>query len=278
MPPFMGLAMRVYLTFLATVFLISPVFGDDPQDSKVSDEAIAEMRAVQAAYGHLKSLQVSGTITSTMSHGRGKSSNVQKFTGAFSAPNFFRVEIGVDRMGQGEQICGCNGAVIYSEHKDPLQRMASDIPTDKLQFMRSMLLTEGLEKCLPISIAVNSEAALQLVRELSTDVVHVKLEADQQIGDKSYDVVVRTSEMTGRKTTLLIDPQTHLIRRETEETLMPGVSIVRVTDYKTTDVDKVIPKETFRWSAPKEWVDPDAKRDADPSTQPVTKENAPAVF
>jgi hypothetical protein len=269
-----GALMRLLIPLLVVCCILSTLLAADRDESNVSDDAITLMRKVQMAYGNVKTLEVTGKITSTITHGRFKRKSSKTFVGRFSAPNKYRLEIDGDAVTGGSDTCGCTGKILFSEKSDPLQRAVADVPTDAIGEMHWAFITAQLRDCPPIYFAAHKNGALEVVQAPAMDVVDVKIGADEQIDDKPYHSVIRGSKMEGRSVTLLIDPDTDMVRRQVDETMMPGGGITRVIDIETTNVDAELKDELFRWSPPKEWLD----QAAAPASQPAPRNKTPNVF
>jgi outer membrane lipoprotein-sorting protein len=217
------------------------------------------MKEVEAAYEKLDTLQISGTVNTSTAHGIGIFNVSQKFSGCYAAPNKFRFQINARLQGNADDLFGCTGKLVYSDQNNHRQRMAGDATADKVQFP---VMTLGVMIYAPMEFVIVKDSALRIVRATPMGSIQVKQDADTKIGQTSYLTIVRTSQngMFGTKTTLLVDPVTHLLRRQIDETAMPGGNVTtRVVDVESTKVNEKLDDEQFRWTPPAEWTDPNAK-------------------
>jgi peroxiredoxin/outer membrane lipoprotein-sorting protein len=219
--------------------------AEAPAPVQADAKAAELISQVKGAYGKLAALDVAGKVSGNFDVAGQKSQQQQEFSGSFQAPNKFRHEAkeGIILGSTGEKL------YVYS----PAEKVYSSIaaPKDKLervpQPIANMLFGEN--PSLLMAISQNPAAMLEGAT--------VKRVEDVTVDAKPYAAL----HVTGRPTdelTLLIDPNTHLLRRVTmdlrktiEQRGAPDIKAAEfVVDYTTTVVDGQPKPEQFAWAPP----------------------------
>lgn len=219
------------------------------QPAKVSDEAQVVLNAMAEAYGKLPSLELTGTITLKVEAEKESIAREAQFTSAFLAPNLFRHEI------KDQPLVGSTGQTAYAYSKQsgafvqaatpPGKVLWKDLPPD----VQSILAAQNVS----LALAISKDPAQQL-----TDTAdQIQTGADQQIEGKPYRVL-ELSLKPDQRVTMLIDPQTHLVRREITDLTNPlrqrGRKDIKsaelIVDYPTIRPNAPLKPEHFAWSPP----------------------------
>jgi outer membrane lipoprotein-sorting protein len=267
----------IALTLAIVCFTVCSLRAEVPDKNPISDDAIATIKQVQAAYDGLQSLEVHGTIAdSTKVHDLVVSSS-RKFDGQFVAPNRFRIEIEPRMTGNANDLCGCTGKLVYSDTGNHTARAAADAADGKLGLPRMLMASGETENLSPMALAAFKGTALQLVHTSIMGAKTVKCDADERIGDTPCLKIVSTETLPApRRRTLYFDRNTHLLRREIDETDLPGGGSSRqVIDVETTKINPQIPDDQFKWKPPAEWIDPNSQPAA--PAPPVVPAPAPGA-
>ena len=251
----------IAFTLAIVCFAASSLRAADPGKNPISDDAIATIKQVQAAYDGLQSLEVHGTIASSTKGHDWVGGDSRKFDGQFVAPNKFRIEIEPRLTGNANDLCGCTGKLVYSDSSNHTARAAADATDSKLGLPRMLVAAGEAANLSPMALAVFKGTALQLVHTSMIGAKTVKCDADEKIGDTPCLKIVSTETLpVPRRRTLYFDRNTHLLRREIDETDLPGGSSTRqVIDVETTKINPQIPDDRFKWKLPAEWIDPNSQ-------------------
>lgn len=219
------------------------------QQAKIGEDAQAVLDQVRKAYSDLKSLRLEGTLKSSFDSGKEKRQQEQKFTASYQAPNQFRHEL-ADQLivGSSENALFAYNArsntFLMADAPDPqapLKDIPSPVPSILMQQNPSLFM--AIEKN-PLSGWTDGISSVEKAQDTDVD-------------GKSFT----TLKMQGRGNityTMLIDPQTHLIRRITAD--LSGAISKRgdsdmksaeyVIDYTTSEKDAQFPDNHFAWLAP----------------------------
>ncbi|HEV8606619.1 MAG TPA: TlpA disulfide reductase family protein [Tepidisphaeraceae bacterium] len=219
--------------------------------AKVTPEVQAVLERINAAYGKLTTLELSGTISLNVEDGGAKRNHEAKFTSSFLAPNRFRHQV------KDHPLLGSTGSKWYGY--SPLNNLytQSDAPGAKA-FVRELP-----EEQVRILSFEDPSLILALSKDPSTDLKEVASEivkvADENIDGKAHTTLSLTLN-AGNKGPMVLsfDPQTNLLRRATlnmedtfEKAGRPDITnaLFRV-DYTTIKADGALKPEQFAWAPP----------------------------
>ena len=224
--------------------------GDKKPSTKISDDAKPLVDQINQAYSQLKSLEMSGTISAEfVIDGSTAQKPSAHFSASYVAPNKFRHEIKEDVL------LGSTGQKVYSYKTDESAYTLSDAPKDRA--IASKDLPQEVAALLELQnpslmLALSKDPAA----ELTQNVAEISKIEDTRIGDASCPTIKLA--LSDKSTmTLAIDPQTHLIRRATED-LTAGLkerraalnSAVVTIDYSKITPDGESKDDQFAWAPP----------------------------
>ena len=217
----------------------------------VTPEAAAVVKKMSDAYAGLKSLSLVGSLSGDFDVAGQKEKQSTNFTSSFTAPNKFKHEVKEDA------VLGSTGEQLYVYAKARNVYLTADAPKGKV-------MSDDLPQPFAQLIgAQNVSLALALSKdpaaELSKSYGKIDKAADVKEGDKSYTALNCTNLQPGApQTTLLIDPQTNLVRRAVIDMSpnikaqgAPDVKKALVTiDYTASTVNAPTKPEQFAWAPP----------------------------
>lgn len=220
--------------------------------SAIAPEARELVDQMAEAYSKLKSLDLSGTLSKDFDvNGDAQKLNTT-FTAAYGAPNKFRHTL---KDGNEELTWGSTGAKAYAFQKSANVYITSDVDAGRVATEE---LPEPLAQLMPsqnpsIQFAVAKDPAAEIIR----DAAAVTKADDTTLDGKPYQTL-KVDLNDKRKTTLLVDPQTHLLREVRtdvkdmlEDKGTPGVKHAWIiVDYTTVSADGPLHDEQFAWKAP----------------------------
>jgi peroxiredoxin len=215
----------------------------------VAPEAEPVLDSLRDAYAQLKSLELAGTL-SFESNVMGKAeSRAVAFTAAFAAANRFRHEL------KDQNLVACTGTKAYLFVPAAHKYVESDAPAE-----RASLIAKLNEQVRDVLRQQNPSLTLALCddakRELLDGATRVAKLDDGALEGRSYaNLEIERSDATVR---LMIDPQTHLLRRATFDLAdalrrrgVPDIAKALVTiDYTTVSPDAPVPDAHFAWAPP----------------------------
>ena len=237
------------------LFLIAPlcVLAEDKikvTDTKIEPDAQKVLDSVEAAYGNLKTAEFSGKVTVDIQIPGQKQKSNQPFSSSFEAPNKFKHE------SQDGLLMGANGerAYIYNEKGNSYLWM--DQPKEKVA-IRNMprLIPQILQTQNPSLLFALSKNPVQDVTE-SFDLVEKK--DDVMLDGTTFTALQFTSKDNEGSVDLLIDTNTHLVRRFAfdfkpvlEQSGAIDVDNAKIViDYTTNIVEPDFGTNQFAWSPP----------------------------
>jgi peroxiredoxin len=217
--------------------------------AKVSPDAQKLVDEIGAAYGKLETLDLQGTLSSNIDAGGKKQNESLALSASFQAPNKFRHALA------GDVLCGSTGTQAYAYLEGRNIYKLEDAPKDKVA-------TDELPGTLA-SILISQDPSLMLalakdpVKELASRAVELAMADEVKLGDTSYPSL-RMTMKDKSITTLVIDPQTHLVRQAIRDIKAPvearGVPDVKTAiytvDYKTTTPGAPAKDDQFAWAPP----------------------------
>ena len=237
--------------------------ADQKQSAKVSPEARQVLDDVAAAYGKLKSLNLSGAVSVELKlRGETPEDHSLSFSSIFVAPNRFRHEA------KDDVLMGNTGAKLYTFRSDKNAYTLADAPKDRVP-------AGDLPHDLVSVLGSQNPSLLLAICKNASDELLDDVELAEKVDDtKVDDLSCPTLKFTQNdKSTILaaFDPQTHLLRRSITDLTQPLqkrrpdlISAVLTTDYTLVLVDEPSKDELFAWSPPAGATDADAAASAHP--------------
>ncbi len=223
----------------------------EPAKPKVeaSKEAQAQLDKSRDAYKALKSLAMTGKLTADFDIDGQTANNAAEFTASFQAPNRFRHEVKDDVLlgSTGEKIFAYQPkAKAYLQADAPKDRVAaSDLPNPMGQILDQQNPS--------LLLALVPDAGAQLLDGVSK----VEKIDDVKIGDITYPALKMTTSDSS-EVTLLLDPQTSLVRRVSADMRKAAESRGQqqvkkaqlVIDYTEVKADAPVTDAQFAWAPP----------------------------
>jgi len=232
----------------ATAPATAPVEASIPDNVKVTPEARKELEQMRDAYRKLTSLDLAGSISGHFDVAGKKDDPTKQFSAAFQAPNKFT------HQRKDEVLIGATGDKAYAYLPAHAIYVQKDQPKDKptLQDMPKPMGDMVRDENPSLALALSGDAAAQLVNAAS----EVKKIEDSKVGDKSYSTLAMSTE--AGDFTVLLDPDTHLLRRMTVDQTkylmsvgQPDVKAAQVTwDYATVTPNSPVKENQFAWTPP----------------------------
>lgn len=229
---------------------VEPPATQPKPPAKVAEEAQPILRQLSQAYGRLKSLEVSGSYSLKIEGPAQGGAESSSFSGVYQASNRFRHEV------KDQMVLGCTGRKLYAYSYTSGAYIQADAPAGKLS-VRDWPREVG--EILPMQDpALALAAAEDPVAWLSEFGEEIGVGAAQQIEGKSYPVLRVVLRKYKNEMLLVLDPQTHLIRRMMVD-LKPvlgaqgrgDLTAARYTvDYARCQVDGAVKEEVFAWGPP----------------------------
>ncbi|HEY8669000.1 MAG TPA: TlpA disulfide reductase family protein [Tepidisphaeraceae bacterium] len=215
---------------------------------KISPEVQKELDALKEAYGKLTSLALAGTVHADFDVAGEKVDETAEFTAAYQAPNKLRHEM------KDDVVLGSTGEKAYAFRPSSNGYLSKDAPKEKGTLKDwPRFLTRVLQKQNPSLVLVLSDDAGKALME---GVTAVSKEADVTVEGKAFPAL----KLTGAdgSTQVLIDPQTHLLRRMTIDTKssiekrgQDDVKKALLTfDYSKAEPETALKAEQFAWAPP----------------------------
>jgi peroxiredoxin len=243
---------------LTLAVLCPPARGDGPTTAPVvSSAARKALDQMDAAYGKLTSLDLTGSMAQKIDAGGQQHSDQVAFTSSFLAPNFCRHEV------QGNVVCGSTGKQAYAFLSKRNIYTSTDAPDGRVAMAD---LPKPLNELLDPSLrfAMSKRVSEDLLAAASA----ISAGPDTTIDGAAFETLVVST--TDTSITLLLDSQTHLVRRATTDVSqllvaqgVPNVKSASVTvDYTRTVGDAAMTPQQFAWTAPAGARDVTASRQA----------------
>ncbi len=220
--------------------------------AKVSADARQLLDQVNEAYGKLKSLGLAGTLSSDIEAAGQKQQQSTTFTASYQAPNKFRHTLKDEK---DEMTWGSTGEKAYSYLKSRNIYTSSDAARERTATRE---LPQPLSDVIPtqnpsLQLAVAKDA----VAELTTGATELSKGEDTKLGDNNY-ATLNVDMKDKRRLTLLVDPQSHLVRQARtdvkpllESRGTPDVKHAMITvDYTTVTPDATVQDQQFAWKPP----------------------------
>jgi peroxiredoxin/outer membrane lipoprotein-sorting protein len=217
------------------------------RSAKISDEANALLQTLAQAYAKLPSAELAGTLTLTV---RAEYENITRqtpFTSIFLAPHRFRHEI------TDQPLVGSTGDIVYACSQQTgtyvqLEAAQGKIMWNQLPPDVAAILTAQNPS---LALAICKDPA----RQLAQSAWEINLAPDQEIDGKKYPTL---QLLAARPILLLIDPQTHLVRRQvtdlTDDLRQRGrqdITLAQfIVDYHTLRPNAPLQPRQFAWTVP----------------------------
>jgi thiol-disulfide isomerase/thioredoxin len=225
-----------------------PVRTPRPQ-AKVDEKALPLLEQIARAYGQLQALELAGTLSLTIDDGTAPATRDADFTSLYLAPMRFKHEA------SNQPILGCDGKKVYGYSNRSNAYALTDAPTSK-PMLRD--LPRAHNEVLPVQnlalvLAISRDPAGEL-KEMATQIL---VGDQQQLDGKAYAALLLTLH-DRNNLTLLIDPQTNLIRRavfDTRPLLAESgrtdiKSATYTIDYTVVNAGVKADENQFAWSVP----------------------------
>jgi len=207
-------------------------------------------------------MQITGTDTLVL----GNQSFQSVFTGVYSAPNLFRLEVsgsapmqdwknGSAKKYVGTIVYGCTGTLLYQTISVQKQYFSQQVPPEKIDIhaARSVLGLLSAESCPPIYFAIMKDGTQTWREPSKVPKITLKKGADSNIDGKKCLTVIQEWPDLHRTLTLFIDASTYRVRRLTDTHERPDSKNVRTCDFAETKLDVPIDPNQFKWSPPPGW-------------------------
>jgi peroxiredoxin len=223
--------------------------GKEKPKARVSDEARGLLEKVAGAYQKLKSLELAGRVTLATDDGTQQRTHEASFESAFAAPNKFRHQIKDQPVlgSTGEKVYGYSPAdnVYFSEEAAKEKVSVGDLPKEQAALLRAQSPS--------LVMAISKDPA----GEMMEDVEEISLGEPEQIDGKQHPAL-KLAVDGGERMTVLVDPETHLIRRAStdlravlEKQGRAGMKAALYTvDYTTVKPDAAVAEDRFAWAPP----------------------------
>ncbi len=185
----------------------APASQPTSQPTSIAPDAKQVVDQMADAYSNLKSLDVSGKLSRDFDVNGDARKMDATFTAAYGAPNKFRHTM---KDGDEELTWGSTGAKAYAFQKSANVFVTSDVDAGRVA---TPDLPEPLAKLMPsqnpsIQFAVAKDPGVEIVR----DAAAVTKADDTTLDGKPYQTL-NLNLNDKRQITLLVDPQTHLLRQ-----------------------------------------------------------------
>jgi outer membrane lipoprotein-sorting protein len=228
---------------------------EDTRPPRIDAAAKPVLDQVEKAYKNLNSASIAGTVTLKVDVADISKRNTENFTSSFERPNKFRHEL-------KNLLLGSDGTTGYAYDQKQHAYMKFDMPKHKEHLgdipdvVAQMLQTQN-----PSLLFALTQAP---ITDLATDFSEVKRLNDHVIDNVKYSVLQFGSDRTAHKIQLLIDPQTHLVRRfilDFTDALQQHASgqkvksAVLIVDYTRVTPDQKMEAKQFAWTPPDDALD-----------------------
>ena len=220
------------------------------QSASVTPNAAKVLDAMNEAYSKLTGLELAGKITGDFDVDGQQENQTSEFSTTFAAPNKFR-----HKMAE-EGLIGSTGEKLYVYTKGRNAYLSVDAPKEKVPAndlpdpFADLLGAQNLS----LALAISPDPAAELKR------TYAKIDKGPAVAldSKSYTALTLTSRKGEATTTLLVDPESNLLRRASMD-LAPemksrGAKDVKkaliTIDYTTTTANGPAKPNAFAWTPP----------------------------
>ena len=218
----------------------------------VTPEAAPVVKKLSEAYSGLKSLDLVGNLSGDFDVAGQKENQTTSFTSSYSAPNKFK------HQSKEDAVLGSTGEQLYVYAKARNVYLTADAPKAKVagddlpQPFQQLIGAQNVS----LALALAKDPAAELSKTYSK----IEKAPDVSEGGKQFTALTCTNpqEPAAPKTTLLVDPQTHLLRRAVVD-MSPNIKAQGAPDVKkavvTIDYTNITPDaptkpEQFAWAPP----------------------------
>jgi len=179
--------------------------SDVADQAKTSPDAQAVLDQIREAYDALTAAEFNGQVQAKVEIEGQKQTMQHQFSSAYQAPNRYRHEL------EDGLLIGCTGEKTYVFQKSANAFFQQQAPDGKVA-IRDLAspIPQLLQTQNPSLLFAIITDPIGGVIENMKEIVKI---SDVRIEDKSYPALALTPEDGQTKITLLIDPQTHLLRR-----------------------------------------------------------------
>ncbi len=238
--------------------VIKPATKPAAPSAKISKDAQTVLDEMSQAYSKLNTLVLSGSITGHFDVAGQKGDPKQDFKTSYQSPNKFRNDM------QDSLLVGSTGSKVYAFNKEEKKYAMKDAPQAKVAthelpapLSQILALTSGQS-----NPSANPSLMLALSKdpaaELSSQAKEISKADDVKIADKTYTALKLAMGPSSVNMTLLIDPETHLLKRVTtdlkdvyEKSGAPDVrSATIAVNYDIITTDGEINADDFAWTPP----------------------------
>ncbi|MDP9173802.1 MAG: redoxin family protein [Planctomycetota bacterium] len=222
--------------------------GPATQPARISSDAQLLLSQMRKGYATIKGLKVDGTVKGEFDIDGEQHAEQAQFVGTFdSAKGLFRNEV------TGDALLGNTGRKMFLFLPSKNSYVQFDLPAEHLTLesidedVADILRKQDMS----VALALSSDAA----REISDGAMTISKIEDTQIDGVAYPTLLLTEK--DLDLTLVLDPATHLLRREiadlTKVTKSRGARIVKTalltSDFKNT-LSEAIGADQFAWTPP----------------------------
>ncbi len=219
-------------------------------ETKIDPAAKALLDGMEQAYANLKTAEFSGTVKVNVDIPNEGHQTNQQFTSSFSAPNKFRHQV------KDGLLLASNGGEVYIFNEEANSYLSLDIPTRKVE-MRSLpiIVPQVLQSQNPSLLFAISKNGF---REVAEGFSEIQKGPDVALDGKSFSELTFCSDEQESELRVLVDPETHLIRRFTVDfkpaLFKGGITNVEnaevVVDYTKVNAKAGFPETYFAWTPP----------------------------
>jgi peroxiredoxin len=173
----------------------------------ISPEAKALLEQMRQAYASVKSLQIMGKVAGNYDIDGEKRQELADFSGLYDSHGLFRSEV------KGDTQVGNTGSKVYVFLPSRNQYQQTDAPSGAVNLdtigddAADLLRKQNLS----LALALSADAG----REVSQGATSVTVAPDVQIDGAAFPALLIDEQ--SMDVTLAVDPQTHLVRRETAD-------------------------------------------------------------
>jgi thiol-disulfide isomerase/thioredoxin len=231
-----------------------------PAPVNVSPEVRAILDQVRQAYASVPALSISGTFQGKLDIDGVQRNNTAEFTGLYSSSGLFRNETrettksdSATTQPASDALLGNNGANIYLFFPERNRYQIIDAPKGKvtLDSLGENVADVLRNQNLSLALALSGDAETELLQD-ATSISRVE---DVKIDGQACPTIQIVHPLFDQ--TLVIDPQTHLLRRMigdvSKNAVMKGAKVVKAalltSDY-TNSPSASLPAAQFAWAPP----------------------------
>ena len=236
-----------------------PAIPLQQQHAVVSTEAKLLLDQIRSAYQTLQTAEFNGVVASNIDADGQQEKTEMKFTSAFADPASFRHESDDDLS------LGSTGEKVFVFNKPANEYLLADAPKAASIEQLPPIIPEILQAQNPsLLFALLDDPTQQFVRGFE----RISRDPDVDIGGKMHPVLVLGSAQQQSDVTLVLDPETHLVRQlrvDLKSALAQrGAKDIKaaevVVDYSDVRVNVAFAPTRFAWTPPEGAQDVSAQR------------------